>query len=198
MRIIGAQGEAEALKIQKQAEAEAYRMQVAAEAEEMRMKGFTYQQQTARQVGLEAMQNGLGGDGGMAGGLGEIAGLGVTLGAMGSVVGMAKDALNPVMDTAAQMGQRVGGTLSPEGWDCSDCGQRGVTSNFCPNCGKKRPAMDAGWDCPDCGQKGATSNFCPNCGRKRPAMDASWDCPDCGQKGIQSKFCPNCGKKREG
>lgn len=198
MRIIGAQGEAEALKIQKQAEAEAYRMQVAAEAEEMRMKGFTYQQQTTRQVGLEAMQNGLGGDGGMAGGLGEIAGLGVTLGAMGSVVGMAKDALNPVMDTAAQMGQRVGGTLSPEGWDCSDCGQKGVTSNFCPNCGKKRPAIDAGWDCPDCGQKGVTSNFCPNCGRKRPAMDAGWDCPDCGQKGIQSKFCPNCGKKREG
>ena len=37
------------------------------------------------------MQNGLGGDGGMAGGLGEIAGLGVTLGAMGSVVGMAKE-----------------------------------------------------------------------------------------------------------
>ena len=50
IKIIGAQGEAEALKIHKQAEAEAYRMQATAEAEEMRMKGFTYQQQTARQV----------------------------------------------------------------------------------------------------------------------------------------------------
>ena len=29
------------------------------EAEEMRMKGYTYQQETARKVGLEAMQNGI-------------------------------------------------------------------------------------------------------------------------------------------
>ena len=54
MKIIGAQGEAEALKIQKQAEAEAYKMQAEAEAAEMRMKGYTYQQETARQVGLGA------------------------------------------------------------------------------------------------------------------------------------------------
>ena len=56
MKIIGAQGEAEALKIQKQAEAEAYRMQAEAEATEMRMKGYTYQQETSRQVGLEAVR----------------------------------------------------------------------------------------------------------------------------------------------
>ena len=120
MKIIGAQGEAEALKIQKQAEAEAYRMKAAAEAEEMRMKGYTYQQETARQVGLEAMQNGITGNGGGAvGGLGDLAGLGVTLGAMGSVVGMTKDALNPVMDAAAQMGKAVGGAIAPDGWDLS-------------------------------------------------------------------------------
>ena len=63
MKIIGAQGEAEALKIQKAAEAEAYRMQAEAEAMEMKMKGYTYQQETSRQVGLEAMKNGLGGSG---------------------------------------------------------------------------------------------------------------------------------------
>ena len=199
MKIIGAQGEAEALKIQKQAEAEAYRMQAAAEAEEMRMKGYTYQQETARQVGLEAMQNGITGNGGGAvGGLGDLAGLGVTLGAMGSVVGMTKDALNPVMDAAAQMGKAVGGAIAPNGWDCPECGQKGIASNFCPNCGHKRPAPDMGWDCPECGQKGITSNFCPNCGHKRPAPDTGWTCPDCGQKGIVSNFCPNCGKKREG
>ena len=196
MKIIGAQGEAEALKIQRQAEAEAYRMQAAAEAEEMRLKGYTYQQETARQVGLQAMQHGLGGEGG-AGSLGDIAGLGVALGAMGSVVGMAKDALNPVMDSAAQLGRAVGAPLSPAGWNCPDCGQKGITSNFCPNCGKKRPTASAGWDCPDCGQRGITSNFCPNCGKKRPNANAGWDCPDCGQKGITSKFCPNCGRKRE-
>ena len=199
MKIIGAQGEAEVLKIQKQAEAEAYRMKAAAEAEEMRMKGYTYQQETARQVGLEAMQNGITGNGGGAvGGLGDLAGLGVTLGAMGSVVGMTKDALNPVMDAAAQMGRAVGGAIAPNGWDCPECGQKGIASNFCPNCGHKRPAPDMGWDCPECGQKGIASNFCPNCGRKRPAPDTGWTCPDCGQKGIVSNFCPNCGKKREG
>ena len=199
MKIIGAQGEAEALKIQKQAEAEAYRMQAAAEAEEMRMKGYTYQQETARKVGMEAMQHGITGNGGgVAGGLGDLAGLGVTLGAMGSVVGMTRDALNPVMDAAAQMGRAVGGAIAPDGWDCPDCGQKGIASNFCPNCGRKRPAPDMGWDCPDCGQKGIASNFCPNCGHKRPASDAGWTCPDCGQKGIASNFCPNCGKKKEG
>lgn len=199
MKIIGAQGEAEALKIQKQAEAEAYRMQAAAEAEEMRMKGYTYQQETARQVGLEAMQNGITGNGGgTVGGLGDLAGLGVTLGAMGSVVGMTKDALNPVMDAAAQMGRAVGGAIAPNGWDCPDCGQKGIASNFCPNCGHKRPAPDMGWTCPDCGQKGIASNFCPNCGHKRPALDAGWTCPDCGQTGVKSNFCPNCGKKKEG
>lgn len=197
IKIIGAQGEAEALKIHKQAEAEAYRMQATAEAEEMRMKGFTYQQQTARQVGMEAMQNGLGGNG-AAGGLGDIAGLGVALGAMGSVVGITRDALNPVADAAAQMGRAVSDAMAPGGWDCPDCGQRDIPSNFCPNCGKKRPGQSTGWDCPDCGQKGVTSNFCPNCGKKRPEQNADWDCPDCGQKGIASNFCPNCGKKREG
>lgn len=71
MKIIGAQGEAEALKIQKQAEAEAYRMQAEAEAAEMRMKGYTYQQETSRQVGMEAMKNGLGGGANAAGALGS-------------------------------------------------------------------------------------------------------------------------------
>ena len=199
MKIIGAQGEAEALKIQKQAEAEAYRMQAAAEAEEMRMKGYTYQQETARKVGMEAMQHGITGNGGgVAGGLGDLAGLGVSLGVMGSVVGMTKDAFDPVMDAAAQMGKAVGGAIAPDGWDCPDCGQKGIASNFCPNCGRKRPAPDMGWTCPDCGQKGIASNFCPNCGHKRPAPDAGWTCPDCGQTGVKSNFCPNCGKKKEG
>ena len=52
----------------------------------MRMKGYTYQQETARQVGVGAMKNGL--TGGGSGGLGDIASLGVGLGAMSGVIGM--------------------------------------------------------------------------------------------------------------
>lgn len=193
MKIIGAQGDAEALKIQKQAEVEAYRMQAAAEAEEMRLKGYTYQQETARKVGMEAMQNGL--TGGSGGGLGEIAGLGVTLGAMGSVIGMTKDALNPVMDSAKQMGQAVGGAPS-DGWDCPECGTKNIQSKFCPECGAKKPEPKQGWDCPQCGTKNIRSKFCPECGCKKPEESTTWNCPECGTQNITSKFCPECGHRK--
>ena len=193
MKIIGAQGDAEALKIKKQAEADTYRMQAAAEAEEMRMKGYTYQQETARKVGMEAMQNGIGGSGGSA--LGEIAGLGVTLGAMGSVVGMTKDALNPVADTARQLGQSIG-SAAADGWDCPECGAKHITTKFCPDCGAKKPEPKQGWDCPSCGRKNITTKFCPECGAKKPEAPAGWDCPSCGTKNIMTKFCPECGAKK--
>ncbi len=218
LKIIGAQGEAEALKIQKQAEAEAYRMQAAAEAAEMQMKGYTYQQETARQVGLEAMKNGLTGGEGSAGGMmGDIAGLGMTLGAMGGVIGMTKEAMSPAFGTGSQMGQGLGAMIggTPEGgteergpagqsapetdtWDCA-CGQKKITSRFCPECGAKRPKPEPKadtWDCA-CGQKGLTGKFCPECGAKRPEPEKpdTWDCA-CGQKGLTGKFCPECGAKR--
>ena len=195
MKIIGAQGEAEALKIQKQAEAEAYRMQAEAEAAEMRMKGYTYQQETSRQVGLEAMKNGLGGGANAAGALGDLAGLGVSLGAMGSVIGMTKDALSPMTQDAAQMGAAVG-TAVAGGWDCPVCGHKNITTNFCPDCGGKKPEAKTGWDCAQCGTKNIQSRFCPNCGAKKPEGSNGWICPECGTKEILSKFCPNCGARK--
>ena len=188
LKVIGAQGEADATRIRAEAEADAYRMQAEAEAQEMRMKGYTYQQETARQVGVEAMKNG-GGAGGVTGLAGDMMQLGVGLGTMGSVIGMAKDAISPVVRDAAAMP----GAIPADGWDCA-CGQRGLTGNFCPNCGSKRPAAPAGWDCA-CGQKGIIGNFCPNCGAKKPAAPVAWDC-SCGQKGIIGNFCPNCGKRK--
>lgn len=194
MKIIGAQGEAEALRIQRAAEADAYRMQAEAEAQEMRMKGFNYQQETARQVGMAAMQNGLTGNGTGAGGaLGDVAGLGIAMGAMGGVMGMARDAMGPILG-GGQASQGAPGT-SVDSWNCS-CGQSGITSNFCPNCGARRPAPPTGWDCPQCGTTDITSKFCPNCGAKRPEGPAAWDCPNCGTTGITSNFCPNCGCKK--
>ena len=195
MKIIGAQGEAEALKIQKQAEAEAYRMQAEAEAAEMRMKGYTYQQETSRQVGLEAMKNGLGGGANAAGALGDLAGLGVSLGAMGSVIGMTKDALSPMTQDAAQMGAAVGAAVAG-GWDCPVCGHKNITTNFCPDCGGKKPEAKTGWDCAQCGTKNIQSRFCPNCGAKKPEGSNGWICPECGTKDILSKFCPNCGARK--
>lgn len=199
LQMIGAQGEAEALKIKAQAEAEAYRMQAEAEAMEMKMKGYTYQQETARQVGLEAMQNGLtGGSAGGAGALGDLAGLGVGLGAMGSVINMTKDAMSPMMDTASTMGQNISNTMAgnlEDAWTCS-CGNKVLAGKFCNNCGniKPEPVVADTWDCA-CGNKGIVGNFCNMCGSKKPEpVSQTWDC-SCGQKGIIGNFCNNCGKK---
>lgn len=190
IKLVGARTEAEAIKLKAEAEAKGYEMQAMAEAAEMRAKGYSYQQETARQVGLEAMQNGLtgggvggeGAGGGVAGMFGNIAELGVTLGAMGGMINMTKDALNPIMGSAAELGTGLGDAISGQneedsksetgantvqkGWNCS-CGRTGITSNFCPDCGSKRPEeVKVSWDC-ECGTTGISSNFCPNCGTKR-------------------------------
>ena len=131
----------------------------------------------------------MGANGGGAG-LGDIAGLGVTLGAMGSVIGMTKDAMTPMMNVGAAM-------VAPAatGWDC-DCGTKNIQSKFCPECGAKKPEPKTGWDCPECGTKNIQSKFCPECGARKPEPKTGWDCPECGTKNILSKFCPECGHKR--
>ena len=161
MKILSAQGDAEA-----------YKLKAAAEAEEMRMKGYTYQQETARQVGLGAVEN-MGSIGG-GNGLGNLAGLGISLGAMGGVMNMTKDALNPVANVASSMGNIIG--------------------NFCNNCGAKKPEPPETWNC-SCGNKNIIGNFCNNCGAKKPEPPETWDC-ECGNKNITGNFCNNCGKKK--
>jgi membrane protease subunit (stomatin/prohibitin family) len=164
LQVIGAQGEAESLKVKAQAEAEAYKMKAEAEAMEMKMKGYTYQQETSRQVGLEAMKNGIGGETG-TGAIGDLAGLGIGLGAMSGVIGMTKEAMNPIMSDSNQLGQIVSNNITGT-WNCT-CGNKGLTGNFCSNCGAKRPEQTPlTWDC-TCGRKGITGNFCDNCGKKR-------------------------------
>lgn len=203
-----AQGEAEATKLRGQAGAEAYMAQAVAEAEEMRAKGYTYGEETRREIGLEAMKHGLpgtgsgGSSGGGAGGtMGNIIGLGVGLGAMGGIVNMTKDMLNPIVGDAAAMGKAAADAAVPPSnkttaWNCS-CGRACITSRFCPDCGKPKPEVrDAGkWDC-SCGCRGITSRFCPDCGSPRPAEPLTWDCPNCGHQGITSRFCPDCGQKK--
>ncbi len=79
-------------------------------------------------------------------------------------------------------------------WDCA-CGNRGVSSAFCPECGARRPEPKSVWNCPECGKTGLTGLFCPECGTRRPA-DALWDCPECGTKRLSAPFCPNCGHRK--
>lgn len=185
MKMIDAQGDAEAMKIKATAEAEAYRLQAQAEAQEMQMKGYTYQQETARQVSLSATQNG-----GMAGSVGstvsDLLHMGVGLGAVGSVIGMTKEAITP-------MASAVGDALDPaNGWNCS-CGKTNITSKFCPECGTRRPEIST-WNC-TCGKTGIVSKFCPECGAKKPEAPAAWNCV-CGNQNITGKFCPECGAKK--
>ena len=85
---------------------------------------------------------------------------------------------------------------APAGWTCA-CGQTGVTGNFCPNCGSKKPEPKpaaGSWKCPQCGAT-ASGKFCPECGTKKPEAQADgWTC-SCGAVN-KGKFCAECGKPK--
>lgn len=198
LQTIEAKGTAEALKIQKEAEAVAYKMQAEAEALEMQMKGYNYQQETTRQVGLEAMQNGIISQNGSGGGMGDIAGLGIAMGTMGGVMGMTREAMTPMANTGFGIGQDLVNPSPPnvpqplqDGWNCS-CGATGLVGLFCNNCGSKRQEPETTWLC-TCGTS-TTGKFCSNCGNQK---ELTWDC-SCGAKDITGNFCSNCGNKKGG
>lgn len=192
-KVAEATGDVQAERLHMQLEMERKAQMAQIEAEEMRLKGYNQRdvlQADVQKAYADAIGQ-MGANGGNIGGsmIGDIAGLGVTLGAMGSVIGMTKDAMTPMMN----MGTAVT-TPMATGWNCV-CGQTNNTTNFCPNCGAKKPEQSVGWNCA-CGQMNITSNFCPNCGAKKPVEEQEWICPDCGKKGIKTNFCPNCGRKK--
>lgn len=115
--------QAEARKILAAAEAEEIRLKGLAEAEVLRAKGGDYAGETARIVGKAAAENeSSGGGSGMASEIVK-AGVGVGVG-----VAVAKEVAGAVKDT-----------INPNGtWDCPTCGAKGLTTNFCPNCGHKK------------------------------------------------------------
>ncbi len=156
MRLIDAQGDAEITRIKAEAEAQAYRARAAAEASEMQMKGYTYQQETARQVAVGAMNSG----NGIAGtAMGDVLKMGAGLDMVTGYVDMVRNA------SPASAGAQP---AAPEAWNCV-CGQQGIRSRFCPDCGAPRPVEDAGWTCSGCGKAGIRSLFCPDCGRQKNA-----------------------------
>ena len=164
--IVEAQTNAQKELIAAQAKAEAYKLKAAAEASEMQLKGYTYQDETKRNVSMAAMEN-LGKEGTQANNtmsslLKDSIGLGVAFGTVGEVAKMTKEVIQPTVN----MTKNVFSEVSSNGWKCPNCNKEGITSNFCPDCGTKKPTDDTSWNCM-CGTKGITSAFCPNCGKKR-------------------------------
>ena len=198
-KVAEATGDVQAERLHMQLEMERKAQMAQIEAEEMRLKG--YNQRDVLQADVQKAYAGalgqMGANGGSSGSgmLGDIAGLGVTLGAMGSVIGMTKDAMAPMMNMGAAMAAPAAPAAS--GWDCA-CGAKNIQSKFCPECGSKKPEPKTAdtWDCRNCGNKGITAKFCGECGCKKPEDPVTWNCPDCGAQGITAKFCPECGHKK--
>lgn len=197
-----AKREAERKVIGATADAQAQRMAGLTEAEIMRAKGYTQRDVLQAEVqksyaeGIGNMGPVVSGGGGGSSIVGDMLGLGVGMAAAGAIapqLGNMMQGFNPQGQPPA-----VSFVSSGDTWDCA-CGMKGISGNFCSNCGTKRPVNSAPadtWDCV-CGQKGITGNFCSNCGAKKPeAKPATWDC-SCGRTGITGNFCDNCGKKRE-
>ena len=195
-----ARREAERRIIGAQAEAQAARMQGLTEAEIMQAKGYNQRDvlqaevQKAYAEGIGNMGPAISAGGGGSSIVGDMLGLGVGMAAAGAIapqLGNMFQGMQPQTPSPAPAAQT--------GWDCPVCGHKNITSNFCPDCGSKKPepkqAVDA-WDCPECGTKGITSRFCPNCGAKKPEAPKGWTCPECGTTDITSNFCPNCGAKK--
>ena len=193
-KVAEATGDVQAERLHMQLEMERKAQMAQIEAEEMRLKGYTQRDvlQTDVQKAYAGALGQMGANGGGSGSgmLGDIAGLGVTLGAMGSVIGMTKDAMTPMMN----MGAAMAAPAAAGGWDCT-CGTKNIQSKFCPDCGAKKPEPKQGWTCPDCGMQNITSKFCPECGAKKPEA-VTWICPECGTRDIKTKFCPECGCRK--
>ena len=175
------------------------RYQGFAEADVMRAKGYTEKDLIDAEV-QKSFAAGMGQFGANAGSGGGGGG-GVASDMMNMMMGMKMfETMSGKMEgafggtsNAQQNAQPMQQNAQPTGWNCS-CGMANIQTNFCPQCGKPKPAPAEAWNC-ECGASGITSKFCPNCGKPKPAPAEAWNC-ECGAKGIKTKFCPECGKPK--
>lgn len=158
-RMVEVQTEANEEVMRAQAKATAYKLQAEAEAEEMRMKGYTYQQETQRQVAVGAVTN----PSSISGMNSSMIDLGVGIGMMKEVAQTVGSSLNTSIEAGKGVMTKEEHTL--QGWECPTCHTKNVTSKFCPECGTKKP--DDEWTCPECKLEHIKTKFCSNCGHKR-------------------------------
>ena len=99
----------------------------------------------------------------------------------------------------AFMGMNMAGQMG--GMNAQNLYQMGAQQQAQPAPAPAAPAAPTnGWTC-SCGQSGITGNFCPNCGSKKPepkpAGVPQYKCDKCGWEPADPahppKFCPECG-----
>lgn len=182
-----AKQEAERKLIQAQAESQAQRMAGLTEAEIMHAKGYNHKDELEADV-KKAYAAGLGQMGSNGGGLGDVANLGVTLGAMGGVIGMTKDAMAPMFSQSAAPAEAPTAKIL-----CRNCGAEvPANAKFCLECGNKIELLGADEIiCPACGKKTLKGKFCVECGAALIRK-----CGKCGAELPENaKFCLECGER---
>ena len=169
VKLVGVKAEEEAVRRMAYAEAEKTRAEGLAKADARRAQGYSYSQETQRQVGVAIASNdsssGVGGIGSTRSGMVQ-AGIGIgaavsvgkaTVGRMNGVMGDRKNSSAPM--SSAPM------VSASQEWTCPSCGATGNDGQFCKNCGAKKPEINP-TTCPVCGATGNEGKFCKNCGAK--------------------------------
>jgi len=164
VKMVGIDAEAEARRKMAYADAEKIRADGLAKADAMKAQGYSYQQETQREIGTRIAENEGGGAGGLGSAMADVVQAGVGIGAAVSVGKATASAMTGTMN------DMLGSSSEPkteEGWTCPKCHHTGNKGKFCEECGSPKPVDNGPWDCPKCGHKGNTGKLCSECGAKR-------------------------------